>query len=95
MGVIAHGSIIKEEDVEAIKKPVLFLYSDNDRQIPTELREKFQAILKTKSFPTEGVFYPGQVRSLPLKSSPPTAFVQNFGARHYPSLPAYASSSTF
>jgi dienelactone hydrolase len=60
-GVIAHGSLIKEPDVEAIQKPVLFLYSDNDQQIPDELREKFQAILKTKSFPTEGIFYKGQV----------------------------------
>lgn len=59
--MIAHGSIIKLEDVEAIKKPVLFLYSANDKQIPDELREKIQGVLKTKPFPAEGVYYPEQV----------------------------------
>lgn len=60
--MVAHGSLIKLEMVEAIKKPVLFLYSANDKQIPDELREKIEAVLKTKSFPTQGVYYPKQVR---------------------------------
>ena len=62
-GVIAHGSIITLEMVEAIKKPVLFLFSDNDQQIPAELREKIEGVLKQKSasFPAEGKFYPGMV----------------------------------
>lgn len=60
-GVVAHGSLIKLEDVEAIQKPILFLYSANDRQIPDELREKIQGVLKTKSFPAEGIYYPNQV----------------------------------
>lgn len=62
-GVVAHGSLIKLEDVEAIQKPILFLYSANDRQIPDELREKIQGVLKSKSFPAEGVYYPNQVRT--------------------------------
>ncbi len=65
-GVVAHGSLIKLEDVEAIQKPILFLYSANDRQIPDELREKIQGVLKTKSFPAEGVYYPNQVREASL-----------------------------
>ena len=46
--------------MEAIKKPVLFLYSANDKMIPDEFREKIQGILKTKPFPTDGVYYPDQ-----------------------------------
>ncbi len=59
-GVVCHGSLLNDEDVEAIENPVLFLYSANDQQIPDEKREKFQSILKTKSFPAEGVYYPDQ-----------------------------------
>ena len=46
----------------AASRPILFLFSDNDQQIPTELREQIQGILKAKSdsFPAEGVFYPKQ-----------------------------------
>lgn len=111
-GVIAHGSIIKAKDVEAIQRwgalphnqqymkdislpniprtstlslcfpaislfvlhctgsrPILFLFSDNDQQIPTELREQIQGILKAKSasFAAEGVFYPKQARHLPAR----------------------------
>ena len=67
-GVVCHGSLLNEEDVEGIKKPVLFLYSANDQQIPDEKREKFQGILKTKSFPAEGVYYPDQ--ACPLTHPP-------------------------
>ena len=66
-GVVAHGSLLNEGDVEAIKKPVLFLYSANDRMIPDDVREKYQAILKTKSFPAEGVYYPDQACFSPLR----------------------------
>ncbi|BDA43921.1 Carboxymethylenebutenolidase homolog [Coccomyxa sp. Obi] len=66
-GVVAHGSLIQLEDVEAIQKPILFLYSANDRQIPDELREKFQGVLKTKSFPAEGVYYPNQEHGWSLR----------------------------
>ena len=52
--------MLNEGDVEGIKKPVLFLYSANDKQISDEFREKIQGILKTKSFPTDGVYYPDQ-----------------------------------
>ena len=61
---MCHGSLLNDEDVEAIKNPVLFLYSANDQQIPDEKREKFQSILKTKSFPAEGVYYPDQAGSV-------------------------------
>ena len=66
-GVIAHGSRITAEDVQAINRPVLFLFSDNDKQIPTELREKFEGILheKKQSFPAEGKFYPAMVSIAP------------------------------
>ena len=66
-GVIAHGSRVTVEDVQAIKKPVLFLFSDNDKMIPTELREQFEGILREKShsFAAEGKFYPGMVNPLP------------------------------
>lgn len=64
-GVVAHGSLLNEGDVEAIKKPVLFLYSANDQMIPDETREKFQGILKGKSFPTGGVYYPDQASRSP------------------------------
>ena len=57
---MCHGSLLNEGDVEAIKKPVLFLYSANDKMIPDEFRDKIQSILKTKSFPTDGVYYPDQ-----------------------------------
>jgi dienelactone hydrolase len=63
-GVIAHGSIITAEMVEAIKGPVLFLFCDNDQQIPTELRHKFEGILAQKAN-AESKFYPGMVRSCP------------------------------
>ena len=62
---MCHGSLLNDEDVEGIKNPVLFLYSANDQQIPDEKREKFQSILKTKSFPAEGVYYPDQACRLP------------------------------
>ena len=65
---MCHGSLLNEEDVEGIKNPVLFLYSANDQQIPDEKREKFQGILKTKSFPAEGVYYPDQ--ACPLTHPP-------------------------
>ena len=65
-GVVCHGSLLNDDDVEAIKNPVLFLYSANDQQIPDEKREKFQEILKTKSFPAEGVYYPDQACPLIL-----------------------------
>ncbi|BDA43920.1 Carboxymethylenebutenolidase homolog [Coccomyxa sp. Obi] len=66
-GVVAHGSRIKLEDVEAIQKPILFLFSANDRQIPDELREKIQGVLKTKPFPAEGVYYPNQAHGWSLR----------------------------
>ncbi|CAL5218920.1 g666 [Coccomyxa viridis] len=66
-GVVCHGSLLNDEDVEAIKNPVLFLYSANDQQIPDEKREKFQSILKTKSFPAEGVYYPDQAHGWTLR----------------------------
>ncbi len=66
-GVVCHGSLLNDDDVEAIKNPVLFLYSANDQQIPDEKREKFQEILKTKSFPAEGVYYPDQACLVTLR----------------------------
>ena len=63
---MCHGSLLNDDDVEAIKNPVLFLYSANDQQIPDEKREKFQEILKTKSFPAQGVYYPDQACLLVL-----------------------------
>lgn len=66
-GVVCHGSLLNEGDVEAIKKPVLFLYSANDKMIPDEFREKIQGILKTKSFPTDGVYYPDQAHGWTLR----------------------------
>ena len=83
-GVVCHGSLLNDEDVEAIKNPVLFLYSANDQQIPDEKREKFQGILKAKSFPTEGVYYPDQAR--------PVTFSNRLHAVHV--HPCYAKVAT-
>ena len=78
-GVVCHGSLLNDQDVENIKNPVLFLYSANDKMIPDEKREKFQSILKTKSFPAEGVYYPDQACPLMLRpqySPSPDASIQ-------------------
>ena len=83
--MVAHGSLLNEGDVEAIKKPVLFLYSANDRMIPDDVREKYQAILKTKSFPAEGVYYPDQACF-----SPPTIFYNS--PKHASQVPPWVSS---
>ena len=83
--MVAHGSLLNEGDVEAIKKPALFLYSANDRMIPDDVREKYQAILKTKSFPAEGVYYPDQACF-----SPPISFCSS--PKHASRVPPSVSS---
>ncbi|KAL0050588.1 hypothetical protein WJX82_002800 [Trebouxia sp. C0006] len=57
--VVAHGSFVTEDIVTDVKKPILFLFADQDRQIPEELRLTIDGIISKKPFPTKGKFYPG------------------------------------
>ncbi|KAK9843643.1 hypothetical protein WJX81_000820 [Elliptochloris bilobata] len=58
-GVISHGSLLSEQDIKAIERPVWFQFSDNDKQIPKDFRLQIEEMLKTK--PGCGSkFYEGQ-----------------------------------
>ncbi|KAK9815770.1 hypothetical protein WJX72_009204 [[Myrmecia] bisecta] len=58
-GVVVHGSRITLEEVEAIQKPILFLFADNDRQIPAPFRKQIEETLPKLKAPAASKFYPG------------------------------------
>ena len=46
--VVNHGSFVKQEDIDAIKVPLLLNAADNDRQISREMLAQFQGVLECK-----------------------------------------------
>lgn len=56
--IIAHGSFITKEDVEAIAKPTLWLCASNDMMITPEFLKEIESVMATKPFPSLIKVYP-------------------------------------
>ncbi|KAL3151298.1 hypothetical protein ABBQ38_013136 [Trebouxia sp. C0009 RCD-2024] len=68
--VVAHGSFITKEAIEAVKQPLLFLFPDRDQMIPEDFRKEIEGIMAKKQQPTKGKFYPGCAHGWTIRGDP-------------------------
>jgi dienelactone hydrolase len=64
---VCHGSLLKPEDIQAIKKPAIFLCSEIDTQIDDQFRAQIERILSTKDFDTMVKLYPGTTHGFAVR----------------------------
>jgi dienelactone hydrolase len=64
--VVAHPSLLVEEETKQIKRPILFLCTENDVGFPPDLRRVFEKELKFNGLETF-IEYPGTVHGFVVR----------------------------
>jgi len=65
---VAHGSVLKAENIEAIQKPSIFLCAEVDTQITDSFRAEIQRILSKKPFPNRVKLYPNTTHGFAVRA---------------------------